>query len=339
MRSLLSAPTLVVVCGQLLGCSDHDLARLSGEDYFVQEGTDEADILFIVDDSISMADEQALVAAGFERFIDAMNAAEEVSFQLGVVTTDMDEDNVDRGRLVGEPPYLTNASANYGAAFFDRVQVGTSGSDKERGLQAATHALSERYLEDQHAGFLREDSVLALVFVSDEDDCSDENFIPDSEEGELCYDADILEPTVTYLKRLRESRGDSGRVVASAIVGPDAAEGCESSWPGRRYVAIAAGLGGEIGDICEGDYGEVMDDIGARISAPATVFGLQYVAVAGTVEVEIDGEMMAEDVDTAWWYDEPNWSIRFDGSYVPPWGSELNVTYEIAGEGSTDTGA
>ena len=313
----------------LFGCSDHELVRLDREDYFLQAGTDQADILFVIDDSQSMADEQALVAHGFRSFIDAMGETE-VDFHLGVITTDMDVSNPGRGKLVGEPAIITQYD-DYEALFKDRVEVGIDGSDKERGLLAAVYALSAGGASDHNQGFLREDAVLAVVFVSDEEDCSDDNFIPDSEPGSLCYNSDVLTPTIDLVKQLRHVKGEGDRVVASAIVGPDASEACDGVWPGKRYTATAAATAGEIGDICEDDYGPVMDAIGSRISAPSTLFALSYTPVEETLEVEIDGEIVAGDVLTSWWYDPSAVAIRFDGSFVPAFGSELYIRYDIGG--------
>ena len=160
-----------------LGCSEHQVNRVDTTDTFFQEKTSGADILWIIDDSISMADEQALVAEGFRSFISALGGLD-TDTHLAVVSTDMDLANEQRGVMRGATPFLKEGD-DYEAEFWERVQVGTDGSDKERGLQAAYHALTASNLESQWAPFLREGMVLALIFVSDENDCSDDNQLSD----------------------------------------------------------------------------------------------------------------------------------------------------------------
>ena len=118
------------------GCvQDSNISVLAQTDLFYQEGASAVDILWVVDDSISMQNEQEQVAAGFQDFIRSLQT-KNVDFQLGVVSTDMDLDNPQRGKLIGDPVVLT-PDDDYVSLFEERVLVGTSGSDKERGLQAA----------------------------------------------------------------------------------------------------------------------------------------------------------------------------------------------------------
>ena len=114
----------------LHGCSvEHQIERRVQLDTFVQEPASEVDILWVVDDSPSMAEEQARLADAFGDFI--VNLEEtNIDFRIGVVSTDMDLDNLQRGVMVGETPFLTPGD-DYVNEFRDRVRVGTGGSDKE----------------------------------------------------------------------------------------------------------------------------------------------------------------------------------------------------------------
>ncbi len=317
----------------LVGCAnEHDITRMDTEDVFYQGGTDEVDILWVVDDSHSMANEQFKVAEGMERFLFAMGVNEDVDFHLGVVTTDMDVDTEDRGLLVGEPVYLTRDDQDYLLDFMDRVQVGTHGSDKERGLQAAYHALSNEDALAFHDGFMRPEAVLALVFVSDENDCSDDNWLDDEMSGSLCYDvADKLVATAEYIRRFQDIKGIGGRVVASTIVGPEVTEGCDDSWPGKRYMTLAQELDGVNGNICDSDYSEVMDDIGSRITAPQRSFYLSYTPVQDSLAVYVDDVEVEPDAFVGWTYDDEFVSVDFDGDYVPEFGTTVVVQYDIGG--------
>ena len=88
--------------------------------------------------------------------------ASATDFHLGVINTSFEPTDPDRGVLLGNPPYLTAQDAGYVAEFKSRVQVGISGADKERGLQAAAHALSPAMALGANAGFLRPETVQAF---------------------------------------------------------------------------------------------------------------------------------------------------------------------------------
>lgn len=309
--------------------SDQGISRNTHNDVFMQEPNSEVDILWVIDNSNSMAEEQARVADGFESFI--VNIEEtNIDFQLGVITTDMDLDNAQRGQLLGNPRVLTSDD-NYVQKFKNLVQVGTDGSDKEKGLAAAMEALTEPMISGDNLGFLREDAVLSIIFVSDENDCSDDEVLS-NEPSTACYEeSERLVPITEFIYGFRGVKGPSGaRVIASAIVGPKVADGCDGSWPGHRYSALAEGLGGQVGNICDDDYGGLMYDLGLAVSGELNTFQLSYAAVIDTLEVYVDDDLIEEDPDNGWTYDSEYWILRFDGDYVPERGSQISVTYEVA---------
>jgi len=309
------------------GCSEHELHRNVHEDVFTQERDDAVDILFVVDDSISMRQEQELVAFGFFRFVERLEE-EDLSFHLGVVSTDMDDTNPDAGLLLGDPAVLTAADEDFVPAFMERVQVGTEGSDKEQGLEAG-------YVAAQHPGnegFLREEATLAVIFVSDENDCSNDDTLPDAADGRRCYDnQESLTSAYDYTRRYQGVKGVDGRVVASGIIGPPASDGCEDSWPGQRYDTVIRKLDGITGNICEADYEQILTEMGERIAGPIRVFQLTYAAVEDTIELRVDNDLIEPDPLTGWVYDEAFWMIRFEGDYVPPPESRISVEFTIAG--------
>lgn len=311
----------------LIGCNENGLTRLDQLDEFTQEGTEQVDILFVIDDSRSMASEQEKVAEGFGDFMAAF-VDTDLDFQLGVTTTDLDDAHEGAGRLVGDPPYLEIAD-DWQSLMGGRFRVGVEGSDKERGLEAAWRVLNGQ--DPHNDGFLRDEATLAIVFVSDENDCSHEGALTEEAPGSRCYEYDqALVPVTDYISRFRSLKAGQARVIASGIVGPDVQAGCDDTWPGHRYVTVAEHLDGHIGDICESDYGEMLDAIGSKIVAPATIFPLAELPVEDSLEVEIDGEIVDRDPDTAWDYDLEDNSVRFDGVYVPPYGTTIKIRYEIA---------
>ncbi len=319
---------MLLIISSLLGCgSEQGIYLMDGHDQFMQRGTDHVDILWVIDNSNSMASEQALVSEGFQNFVYALAPTENSDFQMGVITTDMDLENPDRGVLLGEPAILTQTE-NFVVNFIQRVEVGVGGSDMERGLEAAWFALTDPSVASQNDGFLRDDANLAIIFITDENDCSDEGALPDGAEGRTCYDAeDKLVPVNEYVDRFSSLKGEGLYTIAGGILGPSVESGCEDSWPGHRYSTIIAQTGGVEGNICDTDYRGMMTELGSRISGPLRVFTLSEVPILETIEIIVGDTVIPED----WWqWDEEYNTIRFDGSYVPDWGSVIYVDYTIA---------
>lgn len=166
------------------------------------------DILFVIDDSRSMQEEQAKVAAELSTFVGSLVSGPiHNDFQVGVVTTSLTQHARDcspdtppvlldwpeeSGRLQlgkdldGQPlpqstrRILASSEPDLVDQFALLVGQGVSGSGQEMGLEAMRRALSEPLVSippgaspSGNLGFLRDGAQLLVVIVSDEDDCSD----------------------------------------------------------------------------------------------------------------------------------------------------------------------
>jgi hypothetical protein len=160
------------------------------------------DVLFVIDTSASMVDEQAALTANFDDFMTVLRgiAGGLPSVHIGVVTTDVgiapyssaaascqgdgDDGVLQNGGgacsvsgrfLVDEPRPDGTRSVNYSGtleeAFGCIADVGAGGCGLEQHLEATRRALIDKR-EAENAGFLRDDAYLAVIIVSDEDDCS-----------------------------------------------------------------------------------------------------------------------------------------------------------------------
>ena len=158
------------------------------------------DLLFMIDDSPSMQEEQANLARNFPRLIDELKKmpAGLPDLHLGVVSSDMGAGDAnlgsscgnslgDRGVLQVRAGCGLDASKgrfliseNGGAknnfqgdiadVFACMANLGTNGCGFEHQLQSVRVALSG-FVTD-NAGFMRSDAHLAIVYITDEDDCS-----------------------------------------------------------------------------------------------------------------------------------------------------------------------
>jgi hypothetical protein len=153
-------------------------------DTFSQTSTAKVDVLWVIDNSGSMAPKQSKVQADFQSFITKLTQptanAEIVDYHIGVVTTDT-YDPTESGKLQNpghlSHPWIGNMDTcqtpcDPVAAFSTLANVGTLGTGDEKGMLAAEMALTAPLVNTANAGFLRPDASLAIIMVSDEDDSS-----------------------------------------------------------------------------------------------------------------------------------------------------------------------
>jgi hypothetical protein len=303
----------------LAGCVDYTLndpdsesvAPVVVEERFVQDALPAVDVLFVVDSTGSMAEEQAGLAAAAETFVNALDGVG-VSYQLGVVSTDPSE----AGALLGRPWIITAAADDPSAALAAALQVGTDSPPPAAGLAAVLAALDDN--QGLNRGFRRADAGLQVIFVSDGDD-----------ESEAALGDD---PAAVFLDALAQDAASSGHTArASAVVG-DVPAGCRSDTgnasPGVRYTAVAEATGGMVASICGADFGAVAEALGDASVTWPTSFTLQAVPVVSTVTVTVDGERL----DDGWSVDTSVPALVFATAPAPD--SEIVVSYELVEEGT-----
>ena len=262
----------------LLSCNnDSKLNRVSHTDTFYQEVSNEVDILWVIDNSLSMGDEQEELADRFIEFIGAMGDVG-LAWQIGVVTTDM-ESSRESGIIQGGPLILTPDTENYENKFRRlATEVGLDGSDKEAGIDAAIQALTEPLISADNAGFLRDEAKLSVIYVSDENDCTNRGAMA-ALDGDACYsESDLLVPMSELIAEYEAIKADPNMVKVSAIVGPPVSEGCVGAVPGFRYNTMAEAFGGLQASICEEDFSEIMTELGLQSAGLYTSFRLSYAA-------------------------------------------------------------
>ncbi|MFL5270750.1 MAG: hypothetical protein ACJ79E_01600, partial [Anaeromyxobacteraceae bacterium] len=200
---------------------------------------------------------------------------------------------------------LDASSPTLVADFNANAKVGTDGAGKEQGFRAAKLALTDRIADGTNAGFLRPGARLAIVIVTDEDDCSDPATPPAVVYGrvgggiqERCHsDADqaLLPKVSDYLDFLGTPlAGEVRPVVVAVIAGVDAQKrpvtpSCNNAgYKAVRYKAFVDGLGAQalIDDVCLPDFSPTLESIAGLIAqnvtlsqAPADVRLLQVAVV------------------------------------------------------------
>ncbi|WP_428261916.1 hypothetical protein [Haliangium sp.] len=218
IASVLIASTASVAL--LAGCPSREVSKVEVEQQKQEpkvipvETVRDVDILFVIDDSESMGEEQASLIKNFPGFIAKLQSIQGglPNIHIAIASTDMgaqsgitgcDSGDGDNGELQadfvgtdpacsdmtvsldGNEPFISdiedednpgtrirnysgmlNDDENLAKVFSCMAQLGLEGCGFEQPLESMRRAL------EKDSGFLRPNAFLAIIFISDEDDCS-----------------------------------------------------------------------------------------------------------------------------------------------------------------------
>jgi len=290
------------------------LADDEHEDTWVQRVSPASDVLFVVDNSCSMRNEQAALGDNFEAFLEALLLTD-TDFHIGVVSTDMvDPDHMGQLQASDGVRYLDVDTPNPPFHFGQMVDLGIDGDWTERGRSAAFTAVEAGLAE----GWLREEASLHIVVVSDEDDATD----------------DISREEFTeYLRGLKVAPFS---VTFSSIVGPEGAAldpwaPCSAEY-GLEYLEITWALGGLDLSICKRDWGPLLAELGSVAAGLRKEFFLTRRPIPKTIQVtiEVDGEPQEFEGPTSGFLYEARRNKVTLVNYLPPDGAVIKVRYREA---------
>ncbi len=262
------------------------------EQRFVQgaEILDAVDILFYIDQSGSMADDKSRLEDAAELFMAELSASA-ADYQVMVVTSDLGCHN---------STIITASTANPVEAFIAALD-GPPGGFTEAGLSIVLAALQESGAGDCNAGFLRPDTPLSLILVSDEPEQSPDGW----------------EKTLTAIQAIVPD------AIVSAIAG-DYPDGCETAEAGVGYYEAVQATGGVYHSICSADWSphlESISEVSTQIDGVITdTFVLADYPDPETLSVTVNGAEV-----TGWSYDGASNAIVFDE--VPPDDADILVTF------------
>lgn len=283
-------------------------------DGFQQNVTGQVDVLFVLDNSGSMSSNLAALGAAFPTFINNFLALG-LDFQIGVVTTDMD-DLTQSGRLVG--PVISNSTPDPAAEFLIQTDLGSGGSADERGLDAAFAALdpSAGLIQTVNAGLVRPGSNLSILVISDENDSSNMNPVP-------------------FTTWLNAYQGDPDLTSLSIVGGPKAGlfpcvsifNGL-SAMPVPRYWNVAQATGGIHVNLCNVDFTSIVQQLSSVAAGLRSSYTLQGAPEPATISVSVNGANVPQNPNNGWTYDPASNTIQFNGSSVPAEGADVAITYQ-----------
>lgn len=258
------------------------------------------DIVFVVDDSGSMKEEQSNLASNFPKFVKILDdfktkSGSKIDYRLAVTTTGRDisytiqppfagfpavpqSDKGDNGKFRNTcgltKRWIDKSDGDVASKFSCVAQAGTGGSSIEMPLEALKLAFNDRMTDGTNKGFLRDDALLATVILTDEDDCSrdDNNF---TIENDTCSTMKGVKPVKDYATMLDTAAKGPGRWAAAVIAGQTS---CKSSFGDavdakrlKEFVGIA-GKNATFSSICDGDLTKALENALATFDAACKSF-------------------------------------------------------------------
>lgn len=239
------------------------------------------DILFVIDRSGSMSDNQISLINSFPGFISQIQQklAFAESYHVGVVSSDDNYDNVAGCQKIGDlvtqtggplssqancgpfasgKSYLDEKEPNIGGKFACIAQLGSGGNDDERVMRAALNAVKTENNAPGacNAGFSRLDSLLVVVLVSDEDDAPDQCGEPDPFSPCGCKTCGSGgDPDAWYQEILSYKGGIKENIVVLSLVGLTGSNSC-GAIPASKLIGFTNKFGENAhkGDVCASSY-------------------------------------------------------------------------------------
>ncbi len=323
--------------GQLrtVGLSGIGVQSPDQTDTFTQQAAPKVDVLMVIDNSGSFDAQQAAMRANASDFLQAALASG-VDFHLGVTTTGIEPatgswsicpggaNGGEAGRLFpvddSSPRILTSQTPNVVGDLANNVVVGTCHWD-EQPFQAAVDALTpplstsakdpgSPWPADGNLGFLRDDALLNIIFIQDDDD---ESQVP-------------VDHFTSILKEVKGA-GNEWMITASAVT---AVQGCNNPQDlGVRYFQLVGEMGGQIFSVCTQDWGGLLGQLGAQAFSLRLRFPLSGTPLApGQIQVAVGGQ--AVPAGAAWSYDAKTNEVVFSPGSAPPGGSQVQISYAVA---------
>lgn len=287
---------------------DNGVSIIPVSDSFTQSANNKLDILWVIDNSGSMREEQAALAYNFDVFINKF-IEKGIDFKMSITTTDT------RGNNAGKPvkdsltkltsQNLAKNQQQFLQDFANMIQVGTNGWGIEKGIKA-----SEVFSNQFAIKHFRKDAYFVVVYVSDEEDQSEKT-------------------PQNHLKQISKWKDNAGLVKAYSIVNISAPYTGSNPYivsGYKRYEAMSTLTGGYISDINDRFYTTLLK-MGNDIAELSQSFPLSQTPYdENNIKVFVEGVEMT----SGWVYDAQTKTIKFLPASVPVSNSNIHVTYGVA---------
>lgn len=228
------------------------------------------DILVVIDNSPSMNEEQVNLSTKLSPLLSYVTNSD---WRIGVVTTDPND-----GCLRS---LITKSDSNQQSKFASAVMAGVRGTGNEQGIRQAVASLSGSCLNNQP--WIRANSTLAILMVSDEDNCSDGRGCSGNAWNSSSYLMD-------YLRTIRQPGVNAkmyGLIWHPSMTLSQCGTAANKAF---QYADVIAQTNGTYGAICDNDYTSTLTAISQNMSVSLqNQFALHYAPIPSTLKVSVNG--------------------------------------------------
>ena len=283
----------------------------------------QVDILWVIDNSCSMAEEQTTLVNNFNYFISYFLDSQ-LDWHIGVTSTDI-RDNGESGnygilRSVGGIMYIDEDTPNPIETFQQMASLGTSGSGNETGISAAYNAIALHGDPGPNQDFYREDATLSIITISDENDYSTDPSLNEFISWLSNLKADIEDVSYSSIVCLDQAQLNGYHCGTTTFSQPSV---------GTNYISVTNVVGGILWDVREYDWAPVLDELGLQAAGLKSEYFLTEVPVIRTLDVYVQEDentfySFKRDIDYI--YSQTRNSITFI-TYIPPQHSKVNIEY------------
>ncbi len=311
------------------------------------------DILFVIDNSGSMASSQQRLIDGISKFFDQFDS-KGFDYQIAVTTTDAYRVQFGAAASMAKFKDGTDATSHTGAfivtpqtvnkqsVFNINVRQGTSGNGDERAFSSFQSALDST----QNAGlnFPRGDAFFSIIMLSDADDLSNTGATTiDTAPSNAMYSDSKIIPVQTYVNYLDTKFGvnsaadRNSKYNVNTIGILDSA--CQSQInSSEQKIAVRMSqlsdlTNGIKGSYCD-DFGTILANISHKIIELRTRFYLDRQLDPNTLHVYVNGVDTPRVTDTTpqpwngFYYAAADNSVTFYGTAVPAPGASISVSFD-----------
>ncbi len=256
------------------------------------------DILFVVDNSDSMKDEQTALANNVDTFIDYFLKSN-IDFKIGIITSDDARNRDAEGKLTS-----TEAKADkteFKKLFKKTIQVGIDGFGKEKPA-----FYTKKFLENNPNWVDNRDAYLAVIIISDEDDRS---------------------KGVKLVEYLKDIKREDDLVKIFAIVNTSN----DHRNYGKAHIKKAKKTKGVYGSILD-PFDKILDNFGKTITELTTTeltTRLKMTRLLSFEELE-KIIVIVDNVDVgkeAWRFDDSSNTIIFNEGHTPSSESKIEIVF------------
>ncbi|MCC6137910.1 MAG: hypothetical protein IT287_04715 [Bdellovibrionaceae bacterium] len=349
MKSLMSSLTLTAAMMMgLVGCGGNSFTMAGDAAEFSQNTKASSvpiDILWVIDNSGSMATSQEQVATNVASFINKFKQTN-FDFRIAVTTTAAyqalptftgDEswsrfrDGTSATGYSGVK-IITPTTPNIESVFDLNIKQGVNGSADERGFQS----LEATLLNVENRGeFPRPGALLAVIFLTDEEDFSWDgtaniqldglgNPTPNTDSRLHSHTRylDILD-TVTNSTATQKNYIVNTIAIFDETCRAQLATGFSGRRIADRYAAFTDATGGVKASLCD-DFSGILTNLSDTILEFSSKFYLNRIPDPATIQILVDGVVVPAE---GWVYNATENSLSFKTGYIPAQDAKIIVKF------------